>query len=207
MAIEMSGQADAPRQYSRIFEYFLAGSIGLSLALGMFAPEVLAIFTRTAYVPAAPYAAILMAYNGPIIVSAALFSIGLHARRQTARISLAYLAAAPLNIALNVLMDRAFGIWGAVWATVIGGIALALVTYFLCQPVFPVPYRWLRASALFAVYSVLILIAISIPEFQQPVFKVGILLVYFTSIFALKIVSKSDVQLGVLYLRRKGAPS
>ncbi|HQX12048.1 MAG TPA: oligosaccharide flippase family protein, partial [Thermoflexales bacterium] len=66
IALEMANKPDAPRQFARFFEYFLVAGFMLALAIGLFSPEILLVFARDAYTPAAPYTLALLAYNGPV---------------------------------------------------------------------------------------------------------------------------------------------
>lgn len=156
MAIQMSKNEDAPRQFAKIYEYFLAGACILALTAAVFMNEIIQIVARPLYASAAPYAILLMAYTGPILASAALFSIGLYAKQQTHRLSWAYYVAAPLNVGLNLIFIPAWGIWGAILTTLIAGTVLTVMVYVLSQPVFFVPYRWLRISALTMIFFVLL---------------------------------------------------
>lgn len=202
MAIEMAPRPGAPQQFSRIYEYFLAGSCVIALTVGVFISEIIQIFARPLYVPAAPYAIFLMAYSGPILASAAIFSIGLYARQQTHRLSWAYYVAAPLNIVLNLIFIPMWGLWGAVFTTIIAGVALALVTYMVCQPVYFVPYRWLRSSALVIAYFVLMLGTFYLTQINAVTlaWKFFAILVMIALCFAIGVIKFEQIQRLLRYL-------
>ena len=153
IALEMAGRPEAPRQFARIFEYFVSAGFLLALGVGLFAPEILQIFARDAYVPAAPYALALLAYNGPVGFAFNFMTIGLVARKRTGMTSLAFLASAATNVVLNLILMPRLGVWGAVWATLAAGVVQTMLLFRFAQAAYPVRYRWLRVLAMFAGYG------------------------------------------------------
>ena len=180
MALQMADEVDAPRQFARMLEYFLMLSITLALAMGMFSGEILSVFTRAAYVPSAPYAFALMIYTGPIASAATFFCIGLHARKRAYKVSVAFLISAVINIGLNLILDPIIGIWGAVWATVIGGMVLMVLCYRFGQQVLLVQYRWIRIAVVFAFHVGACLLLIDQPGLNTVPAKLGLLVTLFT---------------------------
>jgi O-antigen/teichoic acid export membrane protein len=196
LALEMAGKPDAPRQYARMFEYFLAGSATLALCIGLFAPEILSVFTTAAYVPAAPYALALMAYFGPLQIAASCFSIGLYVGKRTQFVSLSLAIAAAINIALNLLLNPSLRVWGAVIATLAGGAVYALCMYAFSQRTLHVTYRWLRASALMAAYAGIVVAFLALPILANVPSKALAISAFVALIFAVGVVSPAQVQLG-----------
>jgi O-antigen/teichoic acid export membrane protein len=197
----MAGKPESPRQYARMFEYFVAGSMLLSLAIGALAPNILAVFTRSAYVPAAPYALVLLIYFGPIGSIFGFLQIGFYVRKRTHVISVLYFISAAVNIVLNLLLNPIVGVWGAVWATVIAGTVLVTLAYFSGQHMFPVPYCLSRFFALTTAYLVLVMAFLLIPAFSAVTFKASALLLFALVIPAVGVVSRSQLQLGLQSVR------
>ncbi len=194
LALEIADKPDSPRQYARVYEYLFAASVVLALGIGIFSPEILQVFTRSIYVPAAPYALVLMMCVGPITVSAFCFQIGLYVRKRTHLISPAYLLAAAVNIVTNLALDPFLGVWGAMWANVLGSIALVGWMYATGQRAAPVPYRWLRISALGAVYLVLMLAFLFTPAIESLAIKLAALAVLVVAIVGIGIVSPREIR-------------
>jgi O-antigen/teichoic acid export membrane protein len=196
LALEMAGKPDATRQYARMFEYFLAGSATLALCLGLFAPEILSVFTTAAYVPAAPYALALMAYFGPLQIAASCFSIGLYVGKRTQYVSLALAIAAAVNVGLNLLLNPTLRVWGAVIATLAGGAIYALCIYAFSQRTLHVTYRWLRTSALIAAYALIVAAFLTVPVLDNIPAKAAAIATFTALVFVLGIVSLAQVQMG-----------
>ena len=201
MSLEMSRQDDAPRQYARMFEYFIAGTMFLALGLGLFAPEILQVFTREAYVPAAPYALVLMISSGPLSIMSYCFSISLFATRRTSWYSAALVVAALANVSLNLALLPTFGVWGAVWATVISAAAMAAILYWAGQRALHVPYRWARVAVLNILYLIMVAISLSLPQTNNFGMKIAALTVFVAAIFAVGIVTVRQVQAGLQSIR------
>jgi len=195
MALEMANEPDAPRQYARMFEYFVAGSMLLSLAIGLFAADILSVFTRTVYVPAAPYALVLLIYFGPIASIFGFFQIGLYARKHTHWISILYFTSATVNIVLNLVLNPIIGVWGAVWATVIAGAILPLGAYLVGQRLLAVPYNLPRFFALTGVYLGLITAFLTVPVLNTLALKSGTLLAFALVILAAGVVSPDQLDI------------
>lgn len=196
LALEMAGKPDATRQYARMFEYFLAGSATLALCLGLFAPEILSVFTTAAYVPAAPYALALMTYFGPLQIAASCFSIGLYVGKRTQFVSLALAIAAAVNIGLNLLLNPSLRVWGAVIATLAGGVVYALCMHAFSQRALHVNYRWLRASALIGAYAAIVIAFLALPILANIPAKAVAITSFAALVFAVGVVSPDQVQLG-----------
>jgi O-antigen/teichoic acid export membrane protein len=156
MALELAHtDQDAPAKFARMYEYFLAVASFLTLGIGLFAPDLIRLLLQIDYLPAAPFVLALGFYFGPLIVSSAILSIGLHVTKNLQWISVAYLLAVPTNVVLNLLLDNRWGIWGAAWATLAGGVVLAMATYWFCQKHYPIQYRWRKLLVVIGVHLLL----------------------------------------------------
>ena len=175
MALEMARRPEAPAQFARMLEYLGALALLTGVALGAFAPEILSLFTRSVYVPAAPLALVLMLYTGPLNFSTQQFFIGLYIQKRTLWISAAYFAAAVTNVVLNLMWDPQWGVWGAVWATVAAGLLLAGLAYIAGQRVFPVPYRLGRLLLLGLLYGAAVALFLLVPAANHVAVKLAVL--------------------------------
>ncbi|MCL5997267.1 MAG: oligosaccharide flippase family protein [Chloroflexi bacterium] len=203
IALQMADSQDAPRQYARMFEYLLSGSMLLALTIGLFAPEILAVFTRIAYVPAAPYTQALLIYFGPISLAVSSFQIGLYVRKRTDWVGILVSVCAAINIALNLLLDPVIGVWGAVWATVGAGAILAITTYLVSRRAYAVNYNMTRILSLVAIYLCLVGVFLAIPVFNSLPYKAAALLLFMALLLFTGVVSTSQLQMGLEFVRHR----
>jgi O-antigen/teichoic acid export membrane protein len=197
MALEMADKPDAPHQYGRMFEYFAAAAMLFSLAIGAWAPDILAWFTRSAYVPAARYALVLTIFYGPITAANNAFQITLYGRKRTHWISISVIAGAVVNIGLNLLLNPHIGVWGAVWASVIAGVVMAGIAGLAARSALPVPYRWPRLSVLLAVYLGLIMTLLLAPTINSLISHIVAPMVLLVAVLATGVVTRAQVLLAV----------
>jgi O-antigen/teichoic acid export membrane protein len=160
IGLELARKPESKAQFPRLFEWCAAGTMLMALAAGATSPEIVRILAREAYVPAAPYAVVLMAYTGPIGFCTGFTHLVLYTHHASSRITRIFLLGAVINIGLNLLLDGWLGIWGATLATVVAGGAMFVASYLTSQRLSPYNYRWLRLSVLTAAYVAAVFICV-----------------------------------------------
>ncbi|MFL5804445.1 MAG: lipopolysaccharide biosynthesis protein [Roseiflexaceae bacterium] len=140
LALAMRDDPGAPRTYAKVLTYFTVAALGLALMVGLFAREILLIFTTPEYIAAAPYVGPL-AYVAVANGAAVAISVGVYLIRRTDLIGWTTLIGAAVNLLLNVLLIPRFGVWGAVWATTLGYAAAPVALYIAVQRVHPLPFE------------------------------------------------------------------
>lgn len=155
MAIAIMEKGQDPKPIVKMFEVFGGLSMVMALGIGVFAPEILAVFTQSMYVPAAPYAMALMAYAGPIMFMGSFFTIDYYVEKTIHILAICAVVSAVLNVILNLVLNPKLGIWGAVIATVVAGFIRYFVAAMLRRQA-RVQYRIDRMLVLFALYAVAI---------------------------------------------------
>jgi O-antigen/teichoic acid export membrane protein len=203
MALEMAPRPGTGRQLARMLEYLAALAMLVALAVGVFAPEILSVVTRSAYVPAAPMALALMIYTGPLGLLTQLFFVGLYVHKRTHWISAAYFAAGATNIILNLWWDPLWGAWGAVWATVVSGVLLIGLAYWLGQRTLAIPYRAGRLAVLSLVYVGEVAAFLLWPNASHWLIKLAGLSVLAATVFAVGIVTPAEVVLAWREVRQR----
>lgn len=193
MALAMGHDEDAPRQYARVYELIVCLTLVGALTLGLFAPEILSVFTTSSYVPAAPYAALLMFYTGPITSTSNSFAIGLFVGKRTYLLSIAVVVAAAVNVAVNLWLLPKLDIWGAVIATLAAGLVWAALAYIFSQRTLLVPYRWRRVVGVMTVYAILLGIYLLAPGLFSWFAKLGSIALLTAAVPAFGIVTWADM--------------
>jgi O-antigen/teichoic acid export membrane protein len=129
-------QADHRRIFRHMFVLYSLVLIGSGLGLALFGPAALPILVDPRYVGAA---AII-----PIVTLAYIFlgigsflQVGMFLASRTMLIGVVSATAAVVNLVLNYVLIRFFGMAGAAWATLLGFLALAAGSYFFSEWVCP----------------------------------------------------------------------
>lgn len=140
---------DARRIYARVLAAFVAAASLGAMAVGLFAPEALAALVRADYAGAARPAAWLV-FAAVAQGAYTVVSVGIGLALRTPLLGWSAGGAAVVAVAANLVLTPRFGPDGAGAATTLGYIVSAVLAYRVAQAVYPVPYRGLRAAALFA---------------------------------------------------------
>lgn len=144
-------EPDTPRQLARLTEQFTAAALACCLVLGVFAPEILALFAEARYRGAAP----LVSFLAPatLLGQMYIFFPGITIAKRT-RLQLAIFAVtAVATIALNWFLIGAMGLTGAAIATFLASLLFIALWAGTSQRLYPLPIEWPRiaaGSALFA---------------------------------------------------------
>jgi O-antigen/teichoic acid export membrane protein len=204
MALEMFHKPDARQHYARMFELMVAGMLLVSLVLGLFAPEILRIFTREVYVPAAAFVLGLVAYFGPVSAASASLNVILIGAKQTHLSTIALLIAAGVNVALNLLLIPPLGVWGAVWATVVAGIALCVAQAWLGRTLSVSGFSLRRLAVPILVFAVSVGVALAAPALHTswPA-RLMALFALTASILVAGIITPQQLQEGLRALRMR----
>lgn len=139
LALSIQHQPEAREAYANVARYVMAAVLLAALGLGLFARELLLVFAHAPYLPAAPYAGLLI-YVQVFHSAGAVISAGALAGKQFKAITGAVLAAAAVNLLLNAVLIPAYRLWGAAIATVAGYALSPLLLYPMAQRRRPIPY-------------------------------------------------------------------
>ncbi len=141
---------EAPRLFARIFSLYGAVACGLALAIGAFAPEIVALAVPPEYREAAQPALMLtfaaVAYGAYYVAC-----LGIQLALQTHWLGLTAAAAALVALVANALLVAHGGGLGASEATLLGNVTLAVATYVVAQRVHRLPFRGAKVLGLFVV--------------------------------------------------------
>lgn len=144
-------EPDTPKELARIFRYFMAGALLLTLAISVLAREILIVFTTPDYYGAAVVIPILV--PAVLLSGMYIFAPGLGIEKKTKVIAAINIFAAGLNTGLNFLLIPRFGIAGSALATLLSALSIFIVYLYYGQKNYYIPYEWRKIfkSVLFAV--------------------------------------------------------
>ncbi len=139
---------DAARLFSRVLTLYVGVASVIALALGLFAQEALSVLVPGAYARAAlPGGFLCFA----AVAQGAYYIVALGATLafRTDIVAWTSMAAAAVNVPLNILLVQHIGIRGVSLATTVGFVLSTMLLYAWAQRVHPIPFRGLRAAFLF----------------------------------------------------------
>jgi O-antigen/teichoic acid export membrane protein len=133
-----------PQDIASIFRFFIAFSLVVFLAIGLFSQEILWLMTTPAYYTAAS----LVIYLVPAILlsNMYIFTPGIGIAKKTHLILWINLGGAILNIVLNWLLIPSFGTTGAAIAKLLGYACIFAAYMFFSQRLYHVPHNWVPLS-------------------------------------------------------------
>ena len=134
-----------PAELARAFRLFLFGVLPLIMAVSLFAQEIVGVAVPPEYGNAwtvVPFLAL-----ASVTMRLYMFTPGLDIAKRTGIIAGINLAAAALNLCLNLALIPLWGIAGAAGATWISGLAAFGGYLYFSQRLYPVPHQWNRIVA------------------------------------------------------------
>ncbi len=133
-------EEDTPRQLARVFRYFSGAMMIIVLGMALFSREVVVLMTAPAYYSS--HSVIPLLGAATVLANLYIFAPGLALAKQTRLVAIINIAAAVLNLGLNVVLIPILGIVGAALATMTAS-AVAFAAYMVTsQRHYPVPHRW-----------------------------------------------------------------
>ena len=148
MAYAKENDPSARRLYARVLLLFTGVASWIALAIGLFAPEVVAVLVPRAYAGGAVPGAILAfaaVANGAYQITA----LGVLLAFRPAILVWTALVAAIVTVVLGFALVGPFGTWGVALATLAGFTTSTVAAYVQSQRLYPIPYRGLRSLLLF----------------------------------------------------------
>jgi O-antigen/teichoic acid export membrane protein len=136
---------DAPQILARIATYAFAALCGFGLLNAVFGRELLFLMAEPKFHAAhtvIPIVVLAYVIQGVF----ALTSIGIGISKKTRYFPMITVAAAALNVGLNLVWIPRFGILGAAWATVAGYALMAGLGFWLGNRHYPIPFEGRRLS-------------------------------------------------------------
>jgi O-antigen/teichoic acid export membrane protein len=139
---------EAPALFSRVLTLFIAVASALAVGIGLSAPEVLSVVVPPAYRAAAAPGA-LLAFASVAYGAYYVAGLGVTLAFRTSVLAWTSGAAAVVAVVLDVLLAPRLGLLGVAIATLAGFGSSSILLYVVSQRVHPLPFRGLRALAIF----------------------------------------------------------
>ncbi len=187
-----------PATIARLFEGFVAVAGLICAAFGVMARPVLQIIADPAYIDAALLVAILA--PALLLLQIYIFSPGFAIAERTRLQMIVTIISAGIGLTLTLLLTAWFGIFGAAWAALGGGIVFASLWFIVSGRFYPIPFRWGRISGFVLLWALVIVVDIILAGRFSTIgvgllAKSGLLVALFISIPALKLICLKDIRL------------
>ena len=128
----------------RVFGAFCAGAALICLALGLFAPEAVALLGRPAYAAAAPL--VLLLAPALLLAEMYIFAPGFWIAKRTRLQAAVSVGGAVVAFVAGYLLIGAFGLLGAAVSTLTATLLFFATWWVLSGRFYPVPVRWARLA-------------------------------------------------------------
>jgi O-antigen/teichoic acid export membrane protein len=150
MRFKVMRDEDAREYYALVLTYVVYAALYVGLGVAVLAPDVLRIVVHADYAGAAAVVPLLVVYN-ILAATAKGINVGLMIEKRAHLNAAIVIAAALLNVALNLLWIPSYGMFGAAWATIASYAFLNVVRWYLSTRYYHVAYEWGRIVKLVAV--------------------------------------------------------
>jgi len=166
-AFARSREPGAAALFSRVLTLYVAVAAGLALLLSLAAPEALAVLVPPAYRDAALPGA-LLAFAAVAHGAYYIAALGVNLALRNDVLVWTSGAAAAVTLALALALVRPLGLFGVALATCAGFALSTALLYVWAQRIHPIPYRGLRALALYACALVLLAAGVAVVRAGLP---------------------------------------
>jgi O-antigen/teichoic acid export membrane protein len=140
-----AADAQGKRLFSAVTTYGVAVLVLLTAGLAAISRDLVVAVVGAAYAEAGPvvaWTAVGVLFQGIYLLT----SIGLNITKRTAYYPVATVAAAGVNVGLNLLLIPRFGFVAAAWVNGAAYAVQAAIAFYFSQRVYPVPYEGLRLA-------------------------------------------------------------
>ena len=187
-------EEETPANLSVIFRYFLFFALLAYAAMGMFAREILVLFTTPDYYAAAG----IMIFMVPAIILSNMyvFAPGIAIRKKTKFILLINVLGALLQIVFNYIFIPPFGYTGAAGATCLGYLCIFILYMVFSQHYYRVHHAWGRYIAGSASVVVIIILSghLDFSPLAVLAAKIGLAGAVFLVLVMLGFVKKNEIK-------------
>ncbi len=140
-ALSLQKNEKAKEIYAEMFRVYISAASLLAMALFLFAPEILDLFTSESY-HSASYITGILGYNIVLTGTVYVASIGLNIVKTNIPYVKTVITGALLNIALYYLLIPAFSSEGAAIAILAGQTVRCIFLFSAAQKRYPIPYNF-----------------------------------------------------------------
>jgi len=186
---------EGPQIFARVFTYFLIGTCGIFLTVGLFYREIALASAWGISLVGAPYRSGLEII--PPLLAAYIFSgiytnlgVGIHIREKTKYFPIITFLGAAANVTGNFLLIPAMGIMGAALSTLLAYFLMTIIIYPIAMRLFPIEYDWSRIIKISGSTVLLFFIA---TEQGRIGFRIAAVLIFVPMLWILRVFEASEI--------------
>jgi len=150
-AYKMFGKAGDKRYYSKLLTYLTFGLSWIGLGIALFSKEAIKFLAqKESFWPSyevVPVITLASVFFGMRIVS----SLGMYLNKKTKYVAYTTVAAAAINIALNIIFIPKFGMMAATYTRLISFVFLYLISYYYGNLAYKIPFENIKIAEVLAV--------------------------------------------------------
>jgi O-antigen/teichoic acid export membrane protein len=182
--------------YPRIFTYFCTLSLFVGLMISLLAREIIKVVAAESFweaykvVPVVVLAYIIFSFHHH-------FNIGILMKKATKYVAYVNVLNGVLNVILNMLLIKPYGIFGAAVATLLCFIFKAALTFYFSNRLYPIHMEWRRVGLLFVMAFIVFFAGIQVETgslWMDVVAKTGIGCLFPLSLFAVKFFTEDELK-------------
>ena len=194
LMIKNHATPEAKDQFRKVFNHFIFIMSAVLMIISLFGREILTILATTQF--SSGYMVVPLLIGSAILATVAnYFSCGIELRKKTIMKTYMNLAGFILNIILNIIFIRQFGLLGAALATFTSLLMMAVAGMTISQRLFYVPYEWGKV-----IVTLVLAMAVSLTIFVYPFPISAYTILFRLTLWGLALVVFSEI-IGIVSLR------
>lgn len=152
MKFKLAEEEDHPRLFAHMFDYVVLGAGLFALVISVFAADAIRILATPAYAPAAglvPFLCLSVVFYGAYRFA----TLGSELAEKTRIRSMVVMAAGLVNLGLNSVLSRMWGVPGVIFSENLSYFLLFLSMMIYSQHCHPLPYSFRRVSTALVLFA------------------------------------------------------
>lgn len=162
MRFQVMKDEDADEYYALVLTYLTFLSLYFGLGVAVLVPDLIHITLREEYWGAIPVVPLFVLYY-LFVATGKGVNVGLMTEKKAYWNPIIVVAAAAINIALNVVLIPRYGMIGAAWATIVAYAFMNWFRWYMSTRYHPVAYEWGRIVKMAALAAAMYFAITAIP--------------------------------------------
>ena len=190
---------ETPGNIAKLFSWFCAVALLASLALSLFARDLLAAFTTSSYEVDPAVLGVLA--PALLLAQMYIFTPGLAIAKRTGVQLFVVMTSGLVSLAANLALVPTLGGLGAAIATLSASSVMFALWAALSQKYYPIPFSWKRISAALALFLGCLVVGLAFPRnefgpYVTSIVRGAVTAAFAVGIVAIGLVRVRDLELG-----------